>query len=195
MALFCCNIAIGRAAAHYCCFFFFFKNWCGNSQREKSICDRLCVSICLQETRNENFWRWAMRLCLLCIRRTDGMSTDYSSSLRQRSSSSTITFFLLFRKTTDYIHKQQRAAHGESDRVRYTHTHTSRRFSCVQSIRSIKLRLRDFHADWLALVCPLCIYRYTVYIYIHACMYRGERRERKEHFNLACKAKEKKKKR
>jgi hypothetical protein len=104
--------------------------------------------------------------------RTDGMSTDYSSlSLRSAAKcAAAITFFFFEKretkqnkKPTDYTHKEQRATHGESDRVRYTHITT---ISCVQSVRSIKLRLRLSRG----LVGSFVPYVF-IDIFIYTCMY------------------------
>ena len=149
-------------------------------QKEKSICDwLLCVSICLgrKKRKGKFFADERCVLCLLCIRtdgRTDGWHVDwlfqsFSSFGSQVRSSNNFFFFFEKRETkqnkkpTDYTHKEQRATHGESDRVRYTHITT---ISCVQSVRSIKLRLRLSRG----LVGSFVPYVF-IDIFIYTCMY------------------------
>ncbi len=92
------------------------------SQKEKSICDWLTIYLSDWGCgRNEIFWQWAMRFHgLLCIR-TDGMSTDYSSSLSYSAAEKK-------KKTKQLaIH----TAHSSS-----SHTHITTNFVRVQ-VRSI----------------------------------------------------------
>ena len=149
--------------------------WKFPKKKNRSVTDfSVWVFVWGERKEKENFLPMSDAFYAFCaFGRTDGWHVDWLfqsfSSFGSQVRSSNNFFFFEKRETkqnkkpTDYTHKEQRATHGESDRVRYTHITT---ISCVQSVRSIKLRLRLSRG----LVGSFVPYVF-IDIFIYTCMY------------------------